>query len=337
MEERHHRIITTEQEKEAVSIPAVSVIFPVYGVENYIESCLRSVAAQTFRDMELILVDDGSLDQSIPIAEAFLAKTDLEWRVVHQENGGQGAARDHGIRVARGKYVICIDPDDTVSPVFLSSLYQCAESGGFDLVFAGCKAVTAEQPFSTASVSFQPIGRKELLQQFLCRTMTPILPALLIRRELILTYSICTKADCRFSEDVYFMWLLFSRARTIAYTDAPLYHYLSRPNSTMNATSADRIMTGYAAFCALPQDPNFSGDFSGASYLLARWVLGALRSAACISSYPVFYALARSMEYQVHAKTLYRFPERKARILARFLRISPRVFYNTVRILGGKK
>ena len=68
----------------------ISVIVPVYGVELYIESCLRSIAAQTFSDFELILVDDGCLDRSVELAEAYLRTTALNWRVLHQENAGQG-------------------------------------------------------------------------------------------------------------------------------------------------------------------------------------------------------------------------------------------------------
>ncbi|MGO5023960.1 glycosyltransferase family 2 protein [Lawsonibacter sp. LCP25S3_G6] len=314
--------------------PAVSVIFPVYGVEDYIENCLRSVAGQTFRDMELILVDDESRDGSISVAEKFLEKTDLEWRVIRQKNAGQGAARDYGIREARGKYVVCIDADDMVSPIFLECMYKEAESGEYDAVFTGFRSAKSGDPFYMGPVTFQPINREELLYQFLCRTLIPILPAMLIRREIILEYDLRAKDGCRFSEDVYFMWLLFSRAKDIAYTQAPLYHYLRRPNSTMTASSAARIITGYEAFYTLSQDPNFTGDFQGVSYLLPRWVLGSLRTAAGISSYPVFYELAQKMDYRTHAQALQGFPERKARILAICLRISPRVFYNVVKRLG---
>lgn len=314
--------------------PAVSVIFPVYGVEDYIENCLRSVVGQTFRDMELILVDDESRDGSISVAEKFLEKTDLKWRVIRQKNSGQGAARDYGIREARGKYVVCIDADDMVSPIFLESMYKEAESGEYDAVFTGFLSAKNGNPFYTGPVTFQPISREDLLYQFLCRTLIPILPAMLIRREVILKYDLRVRAGCRFSEDVYFMWLLFSRVRTVAYTQAKLYHYLLRPNSTMTASSAARIITGYEAFCALPQELNFIGDFQGVSYLLPRWVLGSLRTTAGISSYPEFYELAQKMNYRTHVQALRGFPERKARILAACLRVSPRVFYNVVRRLG---
>ena len=82
-------------------MPKFIVIVPVYGVELYIESCLRSIAAQTFSDFELILVDDGSQDRSIGLAEAYLRSTALTWRIIRQENAGQGIARDHGVREAR--------------------------------------------------------------------------------------------------------------------------------------------------------------------------------------------------------------------------------------------
>ena len=125
-------------------MPKISVIMPVYGVELYIESCLRSIAAQTFSDFELILVDDGCLDRSVELAEAYLRTTALNWRVLHQENAGQGPARDHGIREARGEYVVCIDSDDTVAPCFLQALYEAAfetqSAVVFPVIVCACRA-----------------------------------------------------------------------------------------------------------------------------------------------------------------------------------------------------
>lgn len=315
-------------------MPAVSVIVPVYGVEKYIVNCLRSIAKQTFLDFELILVDDGSQDRSIPMAKAFLETTEISWRILVQENQGQGAARDHGIRAAVGDYVVCIDSDDTVAPDFLYELYNAIEKTESDIAFSGFQRVAQAQldvPKGTKSV-FQEITHQEMMIAFLERTIVPILPAMLIRRQMILENNLSTHKGCRFSEDVFFMWLLFSAAKRIVYTQDTLYYYLWRQGSTMTASSLEKILTGYSAFQALSSDPRFDSDFPGSNYLLARWVSGALRSSATITKYHHFFDLYQKMDGNAVAKTLRSFPDKKIKLLALFLQIHPRLFYQFVRI-----
>ena len=314
--------------------PAISVIIPVYGVERYIEACLKSLLSQSFQDFELILVDDGCLDRSIEVASTYLKTTKAVWRVITQENQGQGPARDAGIRAATGKYVVCVDPDDTVSPRFLEALYTEAEAGGRDLCFTGYQMTTVPKTeWSGDAAAFQSVGREELLSAFLRRSLAPILPSMLIRRDMILEQDISVYPGCRFSEDVYLMWLLFSASRNVSYTKEPLYGYLCRPGSTMTASSAARILTGYPAFQALSRDPRLSG-FPDRRYLLPRWVLGVLRSSAGISAYLDFLRVAEKMDFRSAAEELTCFPEWKARFLARVLRIHPRLFYRIIRMSG---
>lgn len=309
--------------------PAISVVIPVYGVEAYVENCIRSVLAQTFRDFEVLLVDDGCRDRSIPLAVALLEQGDIPFRVIHQENQGQGPARDHGMREAQGEYVICVDSDDTVSPIFLEDLYAAARAHRADVAFCLFQMVTKDQifQFSPQRGNYQAISRTDMLHRFLCRTLVPILPTMLMRRELLVQNGLTTAHGCRFSEDVYLMWLVFSGAETITYTSAPLYNYLWRENSTMTASTVDRILSGYTAFCGLAGDARFAPDFPEAGFLLPRWVLGALNSSARICDYQTFLDIARQMDYCAHMKRLRRFPERKARILAGLLLCAPRMYY----------
>ena len=94
-------------------MPKLSVIVPVYNTEKYLRECIDSILAQTFRDFELILVDDGSTDGSGAICDEY-AKQDERIRVIHQENGGITVARKSGVRAARGEYVTFVDSDDWI-------------------------------------------------------------------------------------------------------------------------------------------------------------------------------------------------------------------------------
>ena len=104
-------------------MPIISVIVPVYNTEKYLSRCIDSILAQTFTDLELILVDDGSTDNSGNICDEYAAK-DKRIRVIHQNNCGQGYARNAGLNVARGDYIGFLDPDDLISKDMFSHLIE---------------------------------------------------------------------------------------------------------------------------------------------------------------------------------------------------------------------
>ena len=121
-------------EKESMDCPKISVIVAVYKAEVYLHRCVDSLLAQTFRDFEILLIDDGSPDNSGKICDDY-AKQDARIRVFHKENGGVSSARQCGIEHARGEYTTHVDPDDWVEPTMLEDLYRKAKEEGADMVF----------------------------------------------------------------------------------------------------------------------------------------------------------------------------------------------------------
>ena len=101
----------------------ISVVIPVYNVEKYLEKCLDSVVEQTYRNLEIILVDDGSTDNSGAICDRY-AQKDSRVVVIHQKNGGLSKARNVGIDTATGKYISFIDSDDYVGSCYIETLYK---------------------------------------------------------------------------------------------------------------------------------------------------------------------------------------------------------------------
>lgn len=119
----------------------ISVIMPVYNVENYLDRAIKSILNQNFESYELILIDDGSTDKSGIICDKYSNEYPERVRVIHKENGGLSDSRNVGIDAARGNYYAFIDSDDTVEPTFLRTMYDISQESSSDMVICGVKIV----------------------------------------------------------------------------------------------------------------------------------------------------------------------------------------------------
>ena len=120
----------------------ISVIVPVYNAEKYLNRCVNSILQQTFSDFEIILVDDGSEDQSRNICDEY-AKKDKRIKVIHQQNRGQAAARNRGVSCATGEWVVFVDADDMIHQQMLECLYQAAIR--LNTKLAVCQAIEGKE------------------------------------------------------------------------------------------------------------------------------------------------------------------------------------------------
>ncbi len=117
--------------------PKISIIVPVYNVSAYIERCVNSLLCQTFTSIEIIFIDDGSTDDSMPKARALIKnkpKNKFLVRIIRQKNQGLSSARNAGIKIAQGDYLIFVDSDDAISPNFCEATYQKAQASKADIV-----------------------------------------------------------------------------------------------------------------------------------------------------------------------------------------------------------
>ncbi len=203
-------------------MPFVSVIMPVYRAEAYLHRCVDSFIAQTFKDFELLLIDDGSPDGSGNICDDYASK-DGRIKVFHKENGGVSSARQYGLDNASGKYIIQADPDDWVEPDMLESLYFKALESDADMIicdflihYSDYEVYSKQQPSHLDYISV----RKDLLLRLHGSCCNK-----LIKREKCLEYDIKFHPVLSYSEDLYFNLYLLLHPITVAYLNRAFYHY----------------------------------------------------------------------------------------------------------------
>ena len=231
-----------------MSSPLVSVIVPVYKAQDTIRKCLDSIINQTLSDWEMVIVDDGSPDESGKICDEY-ATRDSRIRVVHKENAGVSAARQTGLDAAKGEYVIHADPDDWVDPNMLEELFRTAVLEGADMVICdwivevGGKAIYRVQKPSSLIAS-------EVLNNLFDGTLHGSCCNKLVKRSCIDNNAACFPKGINYCEDVCFNVQLLMNDIKVAYLDKAFYHYFQSPTSITNHYSLIMLQTQirYVAF-----------------------------------------------------------------------------------------
>lgn len=212
--------------------PLISIIIPIYNVEPYLDRCINSILVQTYTNIEIILVDDGSSDNSSKICEDF-ANKDERIVVIHKKNGGQAEARNLGIDVCKGDYISFVDSDDWVEPTYIDGLLKTVQKTDADIAICELKRVHSYE-------------NKKFTQKICLQNYTPIeaIRRLFSKREVSFIGPVCKiyKRHLfnnirfpvgKFHEDEFFTYKVFSSATKIAYTSEILYYYYQRADSTM--------------------------------------------------------------------------------------------------------
>lgn len=211
--------------------PLVSVIIPIYNVEKYLEECAESVVNQTYSNLEIILSDDGATDSSGAIADR-LAATDDRIRVIHEENGGLSVARNRGLDIASGEYVMFVDSDDTVSLDIVERLLGIMIETDTDIVISRHPTNVHGQFIEMKNPEDVNVySREEIVRLFLERKIPSSAWGKLYRRSTI--------GDTRFvprlfNEDAVFSADFLPKVRKAAYTGLVLYNYRTNDASLTN-------------------------------------------------------------------------------------------------------
>lgn len=229
----------------------ISVIIPIYNVEKYLEQCLNSVLSQTYSLLEIILVDDGTLDQSGVICDSF-AERDTRIRVIHKKNGGLSDARNAGIDVATGEWIVFVDADDFIHPQMIELLYRSVLKSNSQLAWCKIKEVpedgciadlqcSPEHYWAPEKIDICVYEKQEAERQFY--TVAGMQECMvtwnkIYQRQLFkATDGLIRFPKGKIYEDGYTTYRLIYQAKTIAVISSALYYYRQRSGSIMNRNS----------------------------------------------------------------------------------------------------
>ena len=218
----------------------ISIIIPVYNVEKYLRECLESVLNQTFRDFEIICVDDGSIDKSLEILQEYKKKDD-RFVILQQKHSGAGAARNNGIRAAQGKYIQFLDSDDYFEPDMLEEMYNHAEKFNADLTVCSSRKVDDEGniletgspnfPINIDKVPMEKVFSRKDFKEDIFSLFTPVVWNKLIKRSLLKENNL-EFPPLKIYEDIAFAHSLVICANRIAAFNKELVNYrFNRPES----------------------------------------------------------------------------------------------------------
>lgn len=208
----------------------VSVIVPVYKVEDYIRECIDSILAQTYTDFELILVDDGSPDDCGRICDDY-AKGDNRIKVVHKVNGGISSARNAGLEVAKGEWIMHVDGDDWIEPDMIESLIEAAQITGADMVIGDFVKYGPSAGYN--KLPTWSSDKKKSMTNYIAYVMTTIWGSI-AKRSLYADHSLKSPDGISYCEDFHLIVRLCHFANKIVNVHRPFYHYRYRPTSIMS-------------------------------------------------------------------------------------------------------
>ena len=223
----------------------ISVVVPIYMIDRYLGICVESLLNQTYRNLEIILVDDGSKDRCSEICDLYASK-DSRIRVIHKENGGLVSARKAGILAATGRYIGFVDGDDWVGPGFYQSLYNAIIQNDCDVAIAGFSRDLFDQTKSiyntVTSGYYEGEALKDVFKkmisygEFYRHGISTYHWNKLFKREVILKHQLEISNDVSIGEDAVVVYATLLDCKRICITDNCAYHYRQREDSMLKSS-----------------------------------------------------------------------------------------------------
>lgn len=233
----------------------VSIIVPVYNVEKYLDRCLNSLVNQTLKNIEIIVVNDGSTDNSQSVIDSYVKKYPKKVKAFITKNGGQGSARNYGLSKSIGEYVGYVDSDDYVELNMYNDMYSIAQKKKSDVVICGCNVVYENSEKVEQSFDRKILNDNKKNAYF---GKTAVWNKL-YKKELLVNNNLKFRSNVWY-EDFDFTLNLLSVSNRVDYLNKPLYNYLIRKGSTMNNSNIERNLEIMLAFDEVKNNSKIDKD-----------------------------------------------------------------------------
>ena len=222
----------------------ITIIIPVYNVERYLSKCINSVINQSYGNLEIVIIDDGSTDNSGKICDDFLKK-DRRIKVIHKKNGGLSSARNTGLELLSGDYVFFLDSDDWLENNAITEMYNLASNKSADVVICDYNTIDEETGCTIKNdhiLENSLIGRNEALSRCYSKNRTKYIHVWchLYKKNIISSIRFKEGKIC---EDAYFSLEAYNHSNIIAITDKKLYNYLIRKTSIEHSRLTEYRLT----------------------------------------------------------------------------------------------
>lgn len=243
--------------------PLISVIVPIYNVENYLEKCIESIVRQTYKHLEIILVNDGSPDNSAAICEKY-KNMDERIILIHKTNGGLSSARNAGLKIAKGEIIVCIDSDDWIHQDMIQVMYRNLEEYNADMSVCNFEIKEANGKKSGKSFThkIEILDREQAMQYAILPEKYYGFAWNKMYRKSILQDMLYDET-IRKGEDSPFTCEYISKCQKIVYQDIPLYYYrqdtVSITRSKFNIGKMS-VLDAYGGIVKLLEDNDYSKE-----------------------------------------------------------------------------
>lgn len=256
----------------------ISVIVPVYNVEQYLDRCMKSILEQSYQNLEIVLVDDGSTDESGKMCEEY-ALQDSRIKVVHKQNGGLSDARNAGLAIATGEYIGYVDSDDWIDPDMYKKMYEACIKQDAEVAICRYASEFKDRTISEGTGKVTVFTRDELVKTYVGNDDRYVIYnsvwSKLFRRDLVDGMKFPVGRN---SEDIMYTTRAFCKANKGVYIDSPFYHYMQdREGSIMNEKRSERMLRDEIPFwlehidCINEMVSKEAGDY--AAYFFYRRML----------------------------------------------------------------
>ena len=215
----------------------ISVMIPAYNAEKYIGECLESLKNQTYENIEVVIVNDGSKDQTQSICEKYVSE-DNRFRLINQENGGEGAARNRGLQESKGKYLCFVDADDHVYPEFVENMHKMQQEYQAGMVICGFTELKGDQVINETSGEIEVMNQEDAMEKLLREdSFKGYVWNKMFDMDIIRAQNLQFNVSLAVWTDVLFVFQYMLHIQKVVFNPKPMYYYIYLESSVSHAAN----------------------------------------------------------------------------------------------------